>query len=270
MASHNRMDRTLNCLRSIHEETPSEWQVEVILVDDASSDGTFEAVQEKFPEVKIVRGPGNWFWAKSMSVAQSHIHNSPDLVIWVNDDIELLPTALFKVQEAVMQHPNTILVGQFADSELKRITYGGLRKKGRHPFKYNLILAKHQFEPADVFHGNLVVIPSEVMFQVGEIDGSFDHAYADYDYALRASKLGNRILVIPGFLGICKDHAFSWPDNLLDRFRFLNSKKGLPLKSQVRYLRRHGPVGWPLYLIPPYIRAIFKVPGKSDLHKDSQ
>ena len=57
----NRKDTTLRCLKQLYQQKTS-GNMDVFLCDDASTDGTSEAVQKQFPKVHIVRGNGNLFW----------------------------------------------------------------------------------------------------------------------------------------------------------------------------------------------------------------
>jgi GT2 family glycosyltransferase len=57
IATHNRVGELLQTLNSCRSLTGP--QKEVLVVDDASSDGTFEQVQSGFPEVDIVRNEKN-------------------------------------------------------------------------------------------------------------------------------------------------------------------------------------------------------------------
>lgn len=56
VVSHNVLDLTRECLRSIYENT-REVALEVILVDNASTDGTPEMVEREFPEVCLIKNP---------------------------------------------------------------------------------------------------------------------------------------------------------------------------------------------------------------------
>ena len=49
--TYNARELLANCLRSIYQNSPSE-PYEVIVVDDASADGTNEMVRAHFPEVR--------------------------------------------------------------------------------------------------------------------------------------------------------------------------------------------------------------------------
>ena len=67
----------------------------------------------------------------------------------------------------------------------------------------------------------------------------------------------------PGSVGTCGREtssraAHAQGESLRERWRALNSPRGLPLRSQVRFFRRHGPrVVWPVYAVSPYVRALW-------------
>ena len=53
IATHNRVDELMKTLASCEEQ---QWpNKEIMVVDDASADGTYELVRSKFPNVNIVR-----------------------------------------------------------------------------------------------------------------------------------------------------------------------------------------------------------------------
>ena len=51
---HNRRELTLQCLRSLSRIDRTGLEVMIFIVDDGCTDGTREAVEEGFPEVKVV------------------------------------------------------------------------------------------------------------------------------------------------------------------------------------------------------------------------
>jgi len=54
ISTYNARDVVADCLRSIHQNPPSE-PYEIILVDDASTDGTSNIIRDRFPEVRLLR-----------------------------------------------------------------------------------------------------------------------------------------------------------------------------------------------------------------------
>ena len=255
MACHNRRELTLQCLESLIAAKPDNWTLSIYLVDDGSTDGTSAAVGQLPLDIKIIQGPGDWFWAHSMFQAEQSIDKPYDAILWINDDVQLFQDALMRVENVRQVNRDSILVGQFMDPITKELTYGGVKKIGRHPFHFELVFAGKTNALVDTFNGNFVFLPKEISEKVGKIDGGFSHAYADYDFGMRTQRLGFKSLVIAGFLGVCADNHPAIKENLRERFAALHSPKGLPLESQIRYLRRHGRIEWPIYLIFPYIRT---------------
>ena len=54
MTCFNRKDMTLRCLKQLYAQQ-TDAAMDVFLCDDGSSDGTFEAVRENFPDVYIFK-----------------------------------------------------------------------------------------------------------------------------------------------------------------------------------------------------------------------
>src|SRR4028118_1511310 len=96
MTCHNRKLKTLLTLESLFRQTlTSEIALSVYLVDDGSTDGTSEEVQQKYPQVKLFSGDGNLFWNGGMRIAFSEaMKDEPDYYLWLNDDTVLAPEAL--------------------------------------------------------------------------------------------------------------------------------------------------------------------------------
>ena len=255
MACHNRKELTIRCLQSLYASVPSNWKIRVYLVDDGSKDGTTKAVWENFPEVKITKGPGNWYWAHSMFQAEISIDKPYDAILWLNDDVTIFENGLYQIEKYRSLHPSCILVGQMSKSDHTSLSYGGYIKYDRHPFHLKTLFARNDVLAADTFNGNFVIIPKSISDLVGSIDGSFAHAYADIDYGLRALSCGVAIRLVPGFIGECDENFSNKHFSRIDKLKFIFSKKGIPFGSQIRFLRRHGGIEWPIYLFLPIIKA---------------
>ena len=78
--------------------------LDVFVLDDASSDGTGEAIAEQFPEVTVLRGDGKLYWNGGMRRAfAAAIAGDYDYYLWMNDDTTLDDGALALLLETERQ-----------------------------------------------------------------------------------------------------------------------------------------------------------------------
>ena len=83
----NRKDKTLKCLEQLYNQLPlREYQVDIYLTNDGCTDGTPEAINQKYPQIHIIQGTGNLFWNRGMYLAwQEAAKNDYDFYLWLND-----------------------------------------------------------------------------------------------------------------------------------------------------------------------------------------
>jgi len=252
LACHNRKEMTIRSLASLYaarDRSPG-LQLRVFLTDDGSTDGTGEAVRAFDPEIQIIEGPGDLYWNRGMVAAWRAALESGekyDTFLLLNDDTVLDPQAfnlLLRTREKV--DTSAILVGAVRHPRREGITYGGVRRTSPwHPGRTALVPLSTEFEDADSFNANCALVPVSCVERIGILDPLFTHAMGDFDYGLRASEAGVRVVVVPGTVGTCatNDITGSWRDPSLplrQRLRLLNSPKGLPYTEWREYLRRHG------------------------------
>ncbi|MDZ7677396.1 MAG: glycosyltransferase family 2 protein [Acidimicrobiales bacterium] len=260
LTCHNRREKTLACLRSLHDDLDGRFAFEVFLTDDGSTDGTSEAVVAEFPEVHVISADGSLFWCRGMELAwKQALTGSFDAYLWVNDDVEFLPGALARLLERVEERLGegrepAIVVGSVVDPDTGQLTYGGsILTSGWHPGRMSKVEPDdHDFVPVDTFNGNVVLVPHAAVERIGILDPVFSHATGDNDYGLRAAAAGVPVLLGPGAVGVCSRNPPATPS-----LRTLFGRKGLPIRDWYVYTRRHGGRHrWPVAFISPYIRAL--------------
>src|SRR4051794_19886047 len=76
----------LKCLESVfHQRVTGSDEPEVIVVDNASTDGSPEAVEAAFPRVKVIRNGANYGFAKANNVGVRA--SSGDYLFLINSDV---------------------------------------------------------------------------------------------------------------------------------------------------------------------------------------
>jgi GT2 family glycosyltransferase len=260
LASHNRRELTLACLESFYAQDSPENRVEVVLTDDGSTDGTAAAIVSRWPQTTIISADGSLFWAGGMGLADSRAWESePDFLLWLNDDTILDPGALSRLVALALSRPEAVIVGATRDPVTHQVSYGGFSRKGRHPQRLRRAHDMQRVLDVDTFNGNCVLIPKNARERLGAIDASYHMEAADVDYGYRARKLGIPMLALPGFCGECsRDSRAKLLGGPRARWRQMNGPKGiLPWRAQVRFLKAHGGVEWPIYLVWGYVRHLF-------------
>lgn len=265
MTCYNRREITLACLDVLYRQT---LDFDVYLVDDGSTDGTAQAVQQNYPNVKILTGNGSLFWVGGMHLAFAEaLKLSHPYYLWLNDDTLLEPGALKKLlithQDLAQQgKADSIVAGAIKDPITGRQTYGGRKRPKRwYSFKFETVEPAKAPQECDTIQGNAVLIPHSVAEKVGNIDTAFIHNFGDLDYGLRAKQLGCSVWVAPDFVGTCPQNSVrdSWADTTLPihkRLRKVLHTKGFPLRAWTIYLKRHSGLFWFIYWPLPYVRAI--------------
>lgn len=82
--SHNTKDLLKDCLASMYRTESDLSSVEVIVVDNASTDGSIEMVSRDFPEINLIRNRLNQGFAKAAN--QGWRRSKGNLIVFLNSD----------------------------------------------------------------------------------------------------------------------------------------------------------------------------------------
>lgn len=262
MSVFNRRDLTLRCLESLrHQEGTAD--LTVFVVDDASQDGTADAIVRQFPEVRLIRGTGDLFWNGGMRLGlEAALGEEFDFYWWLNDDVSLDEDALDRLlstagEPSVHRSPG-IVVGSMRDPGDGHVTYGGVVRRNRwRPFRFELVQPTEVPQTADTMNGNCVLVPKSVAHDLGNLSPDYRQKMGDFDYGLRARKRGWAIWIAPGTYGTCRRHPTRRTDMapLAAEIVRLWSVKELPFKPWLTFTRRWGGGLWPLYFVSPYLKG---------------
>jgi GT2 family glycosyltransferase len=265
MTCHNRRENTLSCLTSIYNASlPLEYVLSVFLVDDGSTDGTSEFVNEQFPQVNIIKGDGNLFWNQGMRLAWSIAAGIEEysFYLWLNDDTNIDKDALIELLECYNEGINRdkkppIITGACRSSSLiQEFSFGGMTDNGP-------VIPCGVLQQCKYINGNVVLIPKEVYVKLGNLSPEYIHYFGDNDYGLRALREGFKCYTTKKYIAVCNQNGTpAWCDPstpLFQRFRILNSPKGLNLKEYMIYRKRFWGWRWIIDTIKVIIKTF--IPG---------
>jgi GT2 family glycosyltransferase len=268
MAAYNRKDLTLECLRSLWAQQVPGVRLDVFVLDDASSDGTSEAIAEQFPEVTLLHGDGELYWNGGMRRAfAAAIARDYDYYLWMNDDTRLDDGALavlLDTERWVRERGEkaVIVAGSTRHPDTGELTYGGVIRPYRwRPLRSELVQPGDTPRPCETMNGNATLISRAVVQRVGNLDPAFTHGMGDFDYGRRARAAGCTVWIAPGTVGTCASHPMRRTDEqpLLKELRRLWSAKELSPGSWAVYSRRWAGRLWPVYWLSPYVRRGYRL-----------
>jgi GT2 family glycosyltransferase len=200
----NGREDTLACLASL-ERLPDKPE-HVVVVDNASTDGTAEAVSERFPEVELVRSPENRGFAggNNLGIARA-LELGADHVLILNNDAEAEPGAIQALVDAALARPEAGSIGAkilfaeppdlvwFAGADYDpRRGYNGRQRGYREPDDGRWA----GVQETDRACGAAMLVPRAVLERVGAFDESLFLYAEDVEWSLRAARAGFRHYVV--------------------------------------------------------------------------
>lgn len=190
---HNRKNTTLGCLNRLRQLHVLE-KSSVVVIDDGSTDGTSEIIEETYPSVTLLKGDGNLWWTGAVKVGMQYAYaNNGDFVIWLNDDCLVGEGTIEGLVAFASDNPNTIVGGiGYESTNTAKLSFGGKLKRR---FGYKTIeLVRNDIYLCDLLSGNLVCMPVSVIENIGYPDvEKYPHYGGDSHFLIRARKAGYSI-----------------------------------------------------------------------------
>ena len=104
----NTRELLLACIRSIRQHTGS-VSLEIIVVDNASSDGSQEALLQAFPEVVLIQNTENLGFARANNIGIKAAQG--DYLCLVNSDVEVKPQCVDRMKAYMDSNPDIGIMG---------------------------------------------------------------------------------------------------------------------------------------------------------------
>jgi O-antigen biosynthesis protein len=191
------------CLQSFFVNTIGA-DCKVVVVDNASTDGSVEMLQEKFLQIKLIRNALNTGFSRANNQGiRFALENGAKQVLLLNNDVEITNTRwLDELSEVLESDPKIGIVGckllypngtiQHAGGIIKlRVPYHrGEREKDTGQYD--------KVEFVDYVTGAALLIKSDVIRRIGLLDEGFTPVYfEDTDWCVRARLYGDKVVYTP-------------------------------------------------------------------------
>ncbi len=202
-----------DCLNSVHEQTEG-ISFEVVVVDNASVDGSAGMVQEKFPQVILIENTENRGFAaannQAIEVAKGRY------VLLLNSDTIILDNAIAKTMKFADENPDAALVGckvLYPDGRLQTncFMYPSALNMFLSATYLSKLLSRNRFfgracmewwdysdaREIEVNTGCYSLVRREAIDQVGVMDERYFVYGDDADWCYRFKKAGWKIMFTP-------------------------------------------------------------------------
>lgn len=197
----NRRETTLNYLKQMGQLDHAGAGLTFIVVDDASTDGTADAIRSQYPDTVVLHGNGNLWWTGAINVGVQHaLQGNYDAVLIMNDDVDVNPDFLMPLLKVAEETPDSLVSSitlhkdeagrvEILNCGFKRVgLFGDIHSlHAGEPYSDKLDEAVH----CDILTGASLFVPMRVFKKIGIFDSqNFPHNWGDFEFTLRASLNG--------------------------------------------------------------------------------
>ena len=186
------------CLRSVFQlDYPN---FEVVLVDNASTDGSLEMAKESFSRAHIIRSDQNrGFSAGNNLGIRFALEKMTDFVFLLNPDALMEKNTLTHLIETAENNPQAgILSPVIFQDQSEKIWFAGGRIEWSKMRATHLqkITSENHYQ-SEYLSGCAMLVRKDVFKKIGLLDEDYFLYYEDTDFSFRASQSGFQLLVVP-------------------------------------------------------------------------
>lgn len=210
IVNYNTKDDTVNCIESVIAKT-QELDYEIIVVDNASEDGSVETIKNKFADVKIIKNSKNLGFGKANNIGIEKSNSK--YVFLLNPDTVLKNNAVKILYDYMEKHPNVGASGGmlFDANDKRTFSFGKLpimKDKIALTFLPRVFLGRDirgKINLNDITNAREVgficgadlILRRSVIDETGGFDNDFFLYYEETELQYRIKKAGYKICIVP-------------------------------------------------------------------------
>lgn len=214
IVNYNVKDYLLQCLRSLYR-SEGDVSFEIVVVDNASNDGSVDDLQNVFPDVKWVALDENIGFGRGNNAGLAHCTGR--YVLFLNPDTIVAPDTFVAMVNYLDHHPDVGIAGCKVlnpDGTFQLACRRGLPTPWASFCKlfglqalfpsvkvfsgYNLTYRSiDETYPVDALIGAFMIAPMSIIRDVGGFDPAFFMYGEDVDLCYRIQKTGKKVMYVP-------------------------------------------------------------------------
>ena len=195
----NQLSFTRNCLEALNKHTPEELY-EMVIVDNASSDGTAEYLSKFNRDIKLITNKENLGFAKACNQAVTAAAGK--YLVFLNNDTVPQSGWLKELVNLAESNPEIGIVGSkllYPDGTVQHAGIELINGMPDHPFRY--ARSDHpevcQVKELDMVTGACLLIRKDLFEKCGLFDEAFLNGVEDIDLCLKVRRLGYKVVYNP-------------------------------------------------------------------------
>ncbi len=272
IVSWNTKEVLSKCLRSLTLDT-SPYNAEIILVDNASSDGTPNMVMERFPHIKLICNNQNLGFAKANNIGIRL--STGKYICLINSDVIVLRDCLSSMLAYMDKNPEIGMLGPKIlnpDGTLQPSCMGfptlwnifcrALALDTLFPRselfgkRLNKFWGHDEVKSVEILNGCFWMVRRESLEQVGFLDEDFFFYGEDIDWCKRFNDAEWDVVFIPFAEAI----HYGGASSLNSPIRFYIEMQ----QADLQYWKKHHTVpSWIMYILISYVHHALRFIGKS-------
>lgn len=208
--NHNGREFLAPCVQSVLDQDYPEDLVEVLVIDNASSDGSVEMLRSDFPTVQVIVNATNDGFAPVVN--QGARAGGGDYIALLNNDAVAAPSWLRHLITPMENNPKIRVTGglvldhtgtevDFAGGDLSFYGHGFARHREDPP------PPDLQREPSIFVTGASMAMPRKWFLEVGGFDDDYFAFFEDVDFGWRTWVLGYEVWFIPESIAYHRHHG---------------------------------------------------------------
>lgn len=200
--SYNTRELLKGCLSSMYTHL-RDVLFEVIVVDNASTDGSGVMVKENFPRTKVIANAQNAGFSKGNNIGE--LYAKGKYLLFLNSDTQVIDDSIISMVDFLEKNETIGIVGGFLkspDKERQQRCFGNfydLHTVTLMLFGGDRLLMRDQEKAQEVdwVSGGFMIIRHDLFKKLGGFDEHFFMYVEDMDLCWRAKKMGYKTYFYP-------------------------------------------------------------------------